>query len=86
MIRRILGPLLAVAALALIFYASRYWFLRLWEEPLFDIAILRPQGGVIGRWLRGTDFVAFELIFWAIAAFLLLTILQWLIDRLPPSD
>ncbi len=86
MIRNVLAPILAVAALAVIFYASRYWFLRLWDDPLFDIAILRPQGGIIGRWLRGTDFAAFDLILWAIAAILLLSVLQWLIDRLPPSD
>ena len=86
MIRRVLGPLLALGALAVILYASRYWFLRLWEGPLFDVVILRPQGGVIGRALRGTDFAAFDLILWAIAAFLFLTILQWLIDRLPPSE
>ena len=86
MIRRVLGPLLALAAFGLLFYASRYWVFRLWEGPLFDIAILRPQGGVLGRLLRGTEFTPFELVIWAIAAFAVLTILQWIYDRLPPSD
>ena len=52
--RRVLGPLFAVTALVLIFYASRYWFLRLWDGPLFEVALLRPQGGVIGLLLRGS--------------------------------
>ncbi|MEM0946384.1 MAG: hypothetical protein AAGK37_03190 [Pseudomonadota bacterium] len=86
MIRRVVAPLLSVAALVLIFYASRYWFLRLWDGPLLDIAALRPQGGVVGQFVRGTDFAAFDLILWAIGAFLLLSFLQWVVDRLPPSD
>jgi len=83
MIRRAL--LLAItAALGVVFYyISRFWDFRLWgREGLFEIEALRPQGGLLARWLRGTDFAPFELMIWVVALFLALTVLQWLFDRL----
>ena len=78
------GLLLLVAAVAIVmFYLSRFWFLDLWPRSgLFGIRDLRPGGGLLGRWLRGTDFRPFELMIWACGVFLILTILQSIIDKL----
>ena len=74
MIRRVIGLLIAVAAFAALFYISRFWAFRLWSgDELFG---LRPQGGYVARWLRGTDFAPFELLIWAIGGFAVLTLLQ----------
>ncbi|WP_299621498.1 hypothetical protein [uncultured Tateyamaria sp.] len=78
---------LSVAALiaAILFYVSRFWSFSLWPRSgLFGIEELRPQGGLVGQWLRGTDFAPFELLIWAVGAFLVLTVLQKLYDRLNP--
>lgn len=75
-----------IALLALIgFYLSRFWTLRLWgREGLFGWDALRPQGGLLGRWLRGTDLAPFELLIWAVGVFFALTLLQRLYDRFNP--
>lgn len=87
MIRRIV--LLAVTALlaAALFYVSRFWFLSLWPRSgLFGVDALRPQGGLVAQWLRGTDLAPFELLVWAILAFLVLSAAQALFSRLPGRD
>ncbi|SDZ61635.1 hypothetical protein SAMN05444004_1351 [Jannaschia faecimaris] len=62
-------------------YLSRFWFLDLWPRSgLFGWEALPPDGGVLGRWLRGTPFAAFELLIWAAGVFMVLTYLQRLID------
>ena len=74
----------ALAGLGLL-YVSRFWFVRLWpRDGLFGIEALRPQGGLLARWLRGTDLAPFELLIWAIGVFLVLTALQKLFDALNP--
>ncbi|MFA3920859.1 hypothetical protein [Ruegeria hyattellae] len=79
---------LAVTAIltAVLVYLSRLWFLSLWPRPgLLGIEALRPQGGLLGRWLRGTEAAPFELIIWAVGCFLVLTLAQKLYDRLTPK-
>jgi hypothetical protein len=80
--KRIL-PLAVVTFVAVILvYISRFWFLQLWSGPgLFGWRELPPQGGLLGRWLRGTDFAPFELLIWAGLCFLALTFLQKLFGR-----
>ena len=70
--------LLFVALLAVVlFYLSRFWFLDLWPRSgLFGWGELRPGGGLLGRWLRGTQFAPFELLIWACGGFLILTWVQ----------
>ncbi|MDD9910783.1 MAG: hypothetical protein OXR62_13975 [Ahrensia sp.] len=81
--KRVVGLLLAAFIGFLLYYTSRFWTFRLWDGPgLFGIRELPPQGGLFARWLRGTDFTPFELVLWAIAAFLLLTMVQKLFDAL----
>ncbi|KNG94234.1 hypothetical protein [Pseudaestuariivita atlantica] len=78
--------LLAVTALAVVLvYLSRFWFLDLWPRSgLFGIAELRPGGGLLARWLRGTPFAPFELLIWVCGGFLVLTLVQRVVDRFNP--
>ena len=87
MIRRVLFLLLTALLGAWFYYISRFWDFRLWgREGLFGIDALRPQGGLLARWLRGTDFAPFELLIWIVALFLSLSILQKLFDLFTPAD
>lgn len=86
--RRIL-MLIIVALLALVlFYVSRFWYLSLWPRSgLFEIEALRPQGGLVSVWLRGTNAAPFELLIWALGGFAVLTFAQKIYDRLTrPTD
>ncbi|MEP4249582.1 hypothetical protein [Tateyamaria sp.] len=81
--RRIITMAIAAFLAAVMFYLSRFWFLSLWPRSgLFGIEELRPQGGLLARWLRGTEAAQFELIIWAIGCFLVLTFAQSIYDRL----
>jgi hypothetical protein len=87
MIRRV--AFLSVTALvaAVFYYLSRFYDFRLWGgDGLLGFESLRPQGGLLARWLRGTDFAPFELLIWVIAIFVTLTLLQKLFDALTPKD
>lgn len=80
----LLATITMVAAVLL--YLSRFWFLDLWPRAgLFGIQELRPGGGLLGRWLRGTQFAPFELLIWVCGGFLILTMIQNLISRLKPT-
>ena len=86
MIARIFWLVLMAALAAIAFYISRFWDFRLWgRDELFG---LRPQGGYVGQWLRGTDAAPFELLVWVIGGFAILTILQKIYDLFnrPPTD
>ncbi len=74
--------LLLVALLGLIMlYVSRFWIFDLWPRSgLFGWAELRPNGGLLARWLRGTSFAPFELLIWAAGVFMILTGLQKIVD------
>ena len=83
--KRLIWMMIAIAVAAILYYLSRFWTLSLWPRSgLFGIEELRPQGSLVGQWVRGTDFAPFELLIWAIGAFLILTLLQKLYDLLNP--
>lgn len=87
MIRRVLSLAVVAALTAVFYYVSRFWDFRLWDrEGLFGVEALRPQGGLVARWLRGTDFAPFELLFWLIGIFVALSLLQKLFDALSPKE
>lgn len=91
MAARILALLGTALLAAVFFYLSRYWFLNLWpREGLLVIGALDPRGGLLQRWLAGTDLRPFELLIWAGGVFLSLTGLhtlgEWLAARLPASS
>lgn len=81
MIRRLIWTLIAAIAGFVLLYISRFWVFQLWgREGLFGIEALRPQGGLLAQWLRGTEFADFELVIWVVLSFLTLTLLQKLYD------
>ncbi|WP_299678555.1 hypothetical protein [uncultured Roseobacter sp.] len=94
MIRRIATLILVASVAAILFYLSRFWYLTLWPRPgLFGSEALRPQGDLVGQWLRGTSAAPFDLVIWALGCFACLSILQKLYDALtkpsetdPPQD
>lgn len=81
--RRWLTMTVVTLLTTVLFYVSRFWDFRLWQrDGLFGIEALRPQGGLLARWLRGTDAAPFELLIWAIGVFGILTVAQRIYDRL----
>lgn len=81
--KRVSLLLLITVVGAVLLYLSRFWVFDLWPRSgLFGIQELRPGGGLLGRWLRGTPFAPFELLIWAAGGFLVLTYLQKFIDVL----
>lgn len=84
--KHILLLLLVAVVGVVMLYLSRFWFLDLWPRSgLFGWGELRPGGGLLGRWLRGTPFAPFELLIWATGGFLILTCLQKLIAFIAPQ-
>lgn len=83
--RIILLVLMAVLGIIML-YLSRFWIFDLWPRSgLFGWQELRPGGGLLGRWLRGTPFAPFELLIWITGVFLILTYLQKFIDFILPA-
>lgn len=83
MIKRILILVIVAIVTLVLFYLSRFWIFDLWSrEGLFGLRDLRPQGGLLGRWLRGTPLAPFELMIWACSVFMILTWLENLVARL----
>lgn len=71
---------------AIMLYLSRFWFLDLWPRSgLLGWTALRPDGGLLGRWLQGTKSAPFELLIWACGVFLVLTYLQRFLDWMFPA-
>ena len=80
--RHFFGLLLTFVAGLILLYLSRFWAFGFWSrDGLFGIKQLSPNGGLLARWLRGTDFAPFELLIWGVLAFLTLTYLQRGFDR-----
>lgn len=74
MSRRIFWLLLTLSVAVILFYLSRFWIFDLWGRAgLFGFRDLRPQGGLLAQWLRGTPLAPFELIIWVVSFFLILT-------------
>ena len=87
MIRHVLSLLIVTLVGLALFYISRFWDFRLWDNSgLFGIDALRPQGGLLAVWLRGTPLAPYELIVWAIGSVLILTALQKLLNALTPKE
>ena len=81
--RRLVSLLVILGVALVLFYISRFWDFRLWgREGLFGIEMLRPQGGLLAVWLRGTPLAPYELLIWTVGSFLILTGLQLLFDRI----
>ena len=70
MVRRMLGIGLAGGLAAFLFHASRYSPFEFW------------RGDLLRSWLAGTVLFPFDVLVWGTSAFLLLTAVQTLVDRL----
>lgn len=87
MIRRIFWVAVMLFVALALFYLSRFWPFQWWDRPgLFGWRELRPQGGLVAVWLRGTPLAPYELLVWAVGSFLVLTGLQKLYDWTTPGD
>lgn len=87
MARRLIWMAIAIALTIVAAYLSRFWIFRWWgREGLFGFEDLRPGGGLLARWLRGTDFAPFELLIWVLAVFAVLTLVQNIANRLGPKE
>lgn len=86
--KRVFWLIIASSVAAVLYYISRFWTLSLWpRDGLWGVEALRPQGGLLAIWVRGTDLAPFELLIWAVGAFLVLTWIQKFYDALnaPPK-
>ncbi len=85
---RVGGIVLAVLLALIIAYASRFWpWSGFWStEGAFGIAWLHPDGDWVQRALRGTAFARFDLLIWGGAAFLLLSVVHALGNRLGKQE
>lgn len=81
--KRLISLIIVAFTGFVLFYVSRFWAFNLWDRPgLFGWKELTPKGGLVARWVRGTELAPFELLIWAIGAFLVLTVLQKMFDKL----
>ena len=75
--KRAMGIVLVVSVALVLLYISRFWPVELWGRPSVLAQIgLRPGGGLLLQWLRGTPFSQFELLIWAIHTFAVLTLTE----------
>ncbi len=87
MTRRIFWLMVTLIVAVILLYLSRFWIFDLWgRQGLFGIQDIRPQRGLLARWLRGTQFAPFELIIWVVSFFLILTGLEKLYGRFGKHD
>ncbi len=85
--KRLFALVIMACVGAALFYISRFWIFNLWSrDGLFGLSELRPQGGLLATWLRGTQLAPFELLIWVIAVFIGLTWLQKLFDFFKRED
>ena len=87
MMKRIIWITIMLMIAAFFFYISRFWVFDLWSrEGLFGIKELRPRGGLLAVWLRGTPLAPFELLIWVVAVFLSLTWVEKIYSKLSSSS
>ena len=84
---RLLSLALMLFVALCLFYVSRFWDFRLWSnDGLFGWEALRPQGGLVAVWLRGTFLAPYELLVWAIGSVLVLSGLESILGYLRGDD
>lgn len=75
--------IIVVCVTVILFYVSRFWPFDFWARQSWLAQIgLRPQGGLLQVWLRGTPFAPFELIIWGATSFLILSWTEKLVGRI----
>ena len=82
MIRRFLSLIVVLFFGTALFYISRFWDFRLWgRDGLLGFEALRPQGGLLAVWLRGTPLAPYELVVWGVLCVIVLTLLERFLSR-----
>ena len=77
--RQVIGITVALILLTVLAYVSRFWVFSWWERGgLFGIEALRPAGDLWRRWMNGFDLGPYDIVLWAVAAFALLSVIQWI--------
>jgi len=85
--KRLIWTLIAICIALVLAYLSRFWIFNWWgRDGLLGFEALRPQGGLLGRWLRGTPVAPFELVLWVLGGFLILTWVQKIYDWFGPKE
>ncbi|MCY4304041.1 MAG: hypothetical protein OXC62_04550 [Aestuariivita sp.] len=75
--KRVLAILIVCLVTILLLYISRFWPVELWSRRSFLGELgFRPNGGMLGHWLRGTPFAQFELLIWVVIGFLALSLIE----------
>ena len=79
---RALGLLLVAVLIAVFAYLSRFWVFTWWgREGLFGVEWLRAGGDLWRRWMNDLGLGPYDIVLWAVAGFVVLTVLQRLWDR-----
>ena len=87
MIGRVLGVSVAVCLLTIFAYVSRFWVFEWWgREGLFGVEELRRGGDLWRRWMNDLGLGPFDILFWAVGVFVVLTIVQKIWDAATPDD
>ena len=72
--RQILSIVVVICVAVVLLYLSRFWPVELWSRQSWLGQLgLRPAGGLLAQWLRGTPFAQFELLIWVTGGFLVLS-------------
>ncbi|WP_371224852.1 hypothetical protein [Roseovarius sp. 2305UL8-3] len=84
--RRALSILIVLCVATVLLYLSRFWPLELWgrRSALGELG-LRPGGGMVQFWLRGTPLAQFDLIIWVVGSFITLSLTEKLVQWLSPT-
>lgn len=81
--RRLVSALLVVCVATGLLYVSRFWPYPLWTgQSWLGQAGWPPRGGLLMQWLRGTQFVQFELLIWVLGSFFVLSLTEKLAHRI----
>lgn len=85
--RWVIGIAVALGLAGAAAYLSPYWVFDWWgREGLAGVESLRPGGDLVSGWLRGGMAAPFSLILWGLGVFTVLSVLNWLKDRLTRHD
>lgn len=85
--RRILASVIVLIVAVVLLYLSRFWPFEFWTRRSFlGEWGLRPGGGMLQFWLRGTPFAQLELILWVVGSFVALTWTEKLVQLLPRKN